>query len=198
MAQAPADSAETRHLLEQVRAGDRRACDELFARHQSYLLAFVGLRLDPKLRARVDPSDVVQEAQLEALRRLDGYLHEPAMPFRLWLRQLAFDRMLMLRRRHVRAGKRGPGLGTGLPGRSPLLLAQQLVAGGTRPGQRLDREELARRVRLAVARLAEMDREILLMRTFEGLTFEETACLLKIDPAAARKRHGRALLRLHK
>jgi RNA polymerase sigma-70 factor (ECF subfamily) len=198
MAQAPADSAETRHLLEQVRAGDRRACDELFARHQSYLLAFVGLRLDPKLRSRVDPSDVVQEAQLEALRRLDGYLHRPAMPFRLWLRQLAFDRLLMLRRRHVTAAKRALGMEVELPDRSSLLVAEQLLAGGTTPSRRLDREELARRVRLAVARLAEMDREILLMRTFEGLTFEETACLLKIDAAAARKRHGRALLRLHK
>src|SRR5262245_4178971 len=101
MAQAPGDSAETQRLLERVRAGDRTAREELFARHQSYLLAFVGLRLDPKLRARVDPSDVVQEAQLDALRRLEGYLHEPAMPFRLWMRQLTFDRLLMLRRRHV-------------------------------------------------------------------------------------------------
>jgi RNA polymerase sigma-70 factor (ECF subfamily) len=153
--------------------------------------------MDPKLRARVDPSDVVQDAQIEALRRLERYLRQPPMPFRLWLRQLAFDRLLMLRRHHLEARKRALGLEVELPERSSVLFAQQLLASGTTPSQRLDRDELARRVRHAVARLAEMDREILLMRTFEGLTFEETACLLRIDPAAARKRHGRALLRLH-
>jgi RNA polymerase sigma-70 factor (ECF subfamily) len=198
MAQSPTDSAETHRLLKRVRAGDGDAREELFARHQGYLLLFVGLRLDPKLRARVDPSDVVQDAQLEAIRRLDGYLHDPALPLRLWLRQLTIDRLLMLRRRHLTAAKRALGMEVQLPDRSSQPFAEQLLASGTTPSQRLDRDELACRVSLAVARLAESDREILLMRTFEGLTFEEAACVLKIDPAAARKRHGRALLRLHK
>jgi RNA polymerase sigma-70 factor (ECF subfamily) len=73
-----------------------------------------------------------------------------------------------------------------------------LLAGGSTPSQRLDQEELGRRVRQAVSQLPEMDREVLLMRTFEALSFEEVAFLLQIDPAAARKRHGRALLRLGK
>jgi RNA polymerase sigma-70 factor (ECF subfamily) len=83
-----------------------------------------------------------------------------------------------------------------LPERSSLVLARQLLASGSTPSQRLDQEELGRRVRHAVSQLPEMDREVLLMRTFEGLSFEEVAWMLKIDPAAARKRHGRALLRL--
>ena len=58
--------------------------------------------------------------------------------------------------------------------------------------------ELARRVREALARLAEPEREILMLRNFEGLSLQEIACVLDIDPAAARKRHGRALLRLRK
>ena len=198
MAKAAADSTETQRLLEQAGSGEDQAHEQLFARHQRYLHAFVALRIDSKLRARVDPSDVVQDAQIEALRRLDGYLHQRPMPFRLWLRQMALDRLLMLRRRHVEARKRALGLEVELPERSSVMFAQHLLASGTTPSQRLDRDELAGRVRHAVARLAEIDREILLMRTFEGLTFEETACLLKIDPAAARKRHGRALLRLHK
>ena len=78
------------------------------------------------------------------------------------------------------------------------VLAQQLLAPGSTPSQRLAREELAQRVRRALDQMAEADREILLMRTFEGLSFEEIAYLLAIDPAAARKRHGRAILRLHK
>ena len=89
------DAEETEHLLRQAGAGDEPARQELLARHRAYLCRFVELRLDPKLRPRLDPSDVVQEAQLEAVRRLPDYLRQPALPFRLWLRQIAYDRLLM-------------------------------------------------------------------------------------------------------
>jgi RNA polymerase sigma-70 factor (ECF subfamily) len=197
MDQPAPDSVNTQRLLEQVHAGDRQALDRLFAQHRPYLHQLVELRLDPKLRQRVDPSDVVQETHLEAVRRLASYLEQPALPFRLWLRQLAYDRLLLAHRRHVKAACRAVGEEVALPERSSLLLAQQLLAGGSTPSQQLAQEELARRVRQAVAQLPETDREILLMRTFEGLSFEEVGYLLAIDPAAARKRHGRALLRLH-
>jgi RNA polymerase sigma-70 factor (ECF subfamily) len=85
-----------------------------------------------------------------------------------------------------------------LPEGSSCALARQLLAADSTPSGRVGREELARRVREAVARLTEADREIILMRTFEALSFEEIARVLDIEPAAARKRHGRALLRLHK
>ena len=88
------DSAQTLTLLERAQTGDRQAFDDQFARHRPYLRQMVELRLDPKLRSRVDPSDVVQEAHLEAFRRLSTYLHERPMPFRLWLRQIAYDRAL--------------------------------------------------------------------------------------------------------
>src|SRR5262245_16835367 len=95
------DSEETHHLLEQARAGDRQAFERLFAHCRPFLERVVALRLDPRLRARVDPSDVVQETQLEAVRRLDAYLRDPVMPFRLWLRQLASDQLLKSRRYHL-------------------------------------------------------------------------------------------------
>jgi RNA polymerase sigma-70 factor (ECF subfamily) len=198
MGQAMRDSAETQRLLRQARSGDAQAVGQLFTRHRPYVSQFVQLRLDPRLRARVDPSDVVQEAQLEATRRLKGYLRQPAMPFRLWLRQLASDRLLMLSRHHLGAACRAVQREVALPEHSSFVLARQLLARGATPSQELDQRELARRVSLAVAQLPEADREILLMRTFEGLSFEEVAYTLAIDPATARKRHGRALLRLHK
>src|SRR4051794_12258873 len=102
----PPDADHTEQLLRAVRAGDRAALDQLLTQHRPFLRGFVELRIDPHLRSRVDPSDVVQEAQIEAVRRVEGYLKKPAMPFRLWLRQIAFDRLLMLRRRHVEADRR--------------------------------------------------------------------------------------------
>jgi RNA polymerase sigma-70 factor (ECF subfamily) len=192
------DSNETLRLLEQVRDGDRQAFDQLFARHRPYLRQIVELRIDPRLRARVDPSDVVQDAHLEAFRRLDAYLRQRPMPFRLWLRQIAYDRTLKARRHHLGAARRAVGRELPLPERSSLMLAQQLFAGGSTPSQQLDRRELARRLRLAVAQLPEADREVILMRHFEGLSNPEAGCLLGIDPATVSKRHGRAMLRLHR
>ena len=198
MDERPSDSPEALALLQQVRAGEKQAFDDLFALYQPHLRRFVELRLDSKLRARLDPSDVVQEAYLEAVRRLQSFLDDSPMPFKLWLRQITLDRMLMMRRRHVGAARRSVEREAALPDGSSGALARQLVASGSTPSQQLGREELARKVRNAVARLSDADREIILMRTFESLSFEEIAGLLHVEATAARKRHGRALLRLHK
>jgi RNA polymerase sigma-70 factor (ECF subfamily) len=191
------ESAETQELLVQAQAGQRAAVDRLLARHRDYLHRFVEFRLDPKLAARVDPSDVVQEAQLEATRRLDDFLRQRPMPFRLWLRQIAYDRLVMLRRFHVRSARRTVDREVALSEQSSLLLAGRLLVNSTASKQ-LARRELAAEIRKAMAQVPVQDREVLLMRTFEGLSFDEVAWLLDIVPAAARKRHGRALLRLHK
>ncbi len=190
------DSDETRRLLEQARAEEAGAVDRLLQRHRPYLRQLAALRLDPRVQARVDPSDVVQEAQLEASRRLRDYLDKPAMPFRLWLRQIAYDRLVMLQRAHLRAGKRSVRREVGLPDDSTLLLARQLFAAQPKPSDDLAKDELMRRVRDAVARLGDDDREILLLRNFEGLTNQEAARVLDLNPVAASKRYGRALLRL--
>jgi RNA polymerase sigma-70 factor (ECF subfamily) len=170
-----ADSAETQRLLGQVRAGEPGATDRLLARHRPFVYRLVELHLSPKLRARVDPSDVVQETQMEALRRLEQYLEHPSLPFRLWLRQLTWDRLLMLHRRHVKAARRTVDRELGLPEDSSIELAQRLLAGGSTPSQRLIREEFAQRVRQAVSRLPEADREIVMLRNFEGLSNQEAA-----------------------
>jgi RNA polymerase sigma-70 factor (ECF subfamily) len=196
MSSLAADSAETQRLLERARAGEPEATDRLLDRHRPYLRRLVELRLDPRMRARVDPSDVVQEAQMEALRRLDGYLRQPPMPFRLWLRQIAYDRLLMLHRHHVAAARRAVGRDVPLPDRSSLQLARQLLAAGSTPSQQLVRREFVRRVRQAVSQLPDGDREVLVLRNLEGLSNREAAQVLGMDPATASRRYGRAVIRL--
>jgi RNA polymerase sigma-70 factor (ECF subfamily) len=198
MAEITPDSTVTERLLEQAQGGDRRAFERLFDRHRSYLLEVIASRLDPKLHARVDSSDVVQEAQLEAYRRLPDYLVRRPMPFRLWLRKTAQERLLMVRRQHLQAQARSLCREVPLPERSSLLLAQPFLAAGSTPSRQLNQRELAQRVREAVARLPEADQEILLLRTYERLSNQEVAYLLDLDPATARKRYGRAVLRLHR
>jgi RNA polymerase sigma-70 factor, ECF subfamily len=137
MDEAQPDSAATRSLLQQAGTGDRQAVDQLLTKYRAYLHQLVELRLDPKLRSRVDTSDVVQEAQLEAVRRLKDYLEKPPMPFRLWLRQLTYDRILKMRRHHVETARRAVGREMALPERSSLLFAGQLLAAGSTPSEKL-------------------------------------------------------------
>jgi RNA polymerase sigma-70 factor, ECF subfamily len=190
------DEALVRGLFQQVRAGDRRALDQLLAHHRGYLLSVIELRMDRKMRARVDPSDVVQEAQLEAACRIQKYLDREPMPFHLWLRKTAYERLLRLRRQHVEADCRSVDNEVPLPDGSSAMLARQIISHEPEPGQQAIDQELAQRLRQAMASLPETDREILLMRNFEGLTNEESAQVLDLAPAATSKRYGRAILKL--
>jgi RNA polymerase sigma-70 factor (ECF subfamily) len=198
MTEVKPDSETTRLLLARIHAGERAAFDELFARYRPLLRQVIEFRMDVRLRARIDPSDVVQETQLEAFRQLASFLERQPMPFRLWLRKTAQERLRMLERRHLEAARRSVARELPLPDTSAAMVAAELAAAVLSPSQHAAQGELARRVADAVGRLPETDREVLLMRTFEGLSHEEVACILDIGPAAARKRHGRALLRLHK
>lgn len=192
------DSADTEKLLGQARAGDGEALEALFARYRAELWEFVALRLDPRLRARVDASDVVQETQLDVFRRLADFLERRPMPFRLWLRKTAYERLLKIRRQHIDVARRTLRREVALPDHSSFQLVQQLLAPGSTPSQHLNKRETARRVRQALARLSDTDREVLLMRNTEGLSNQEVAHILGIEPAAASQRFGRALLRLRK
>jgi RNA polymerase sigma-70 factor, ECF subfamily len=192
------DSAQSQRLLEQVRAGDRGAFERLFTRFRVDLCQFVELRLEPKLRPRVDPSDVVQETRLEVFQRLADYLERRPMPFRLWLRKTAYERLDKIRQRHFATSRRTVEREVPLPDQSSLLLARKILAEGSAPSQQLSRKELVPRLRRALAQLPEADREVLLLRTVEGLSYQEVGYLLGIEPAAARKRPARALVRLHR
>src|SRR6516162_2697614 len=159
MDQVKPNSDHTEQLLQEAQAGDGRAFDDLFARHRAYLRQVVALRLDPRIRPRLDPSDVVQEAQLEAFRRFGDFLQRRPMAFRLWLRKTTCERLLMLQRYHRQAARRSVDREIGIPDGSAFMLVQQLFAGGSSPSKRLEHSETAKRVRDVLAQLSETDRE---------------------------------------
>lgn len=197
MSEPRPDSADTVGLLDGAAAGDRDAVERLLDRHRPAVRAFVELHLDPRVRARVDPSDVAQEALAELARRLTDFLDRRPMPFHLWARKMAYERLLNACRAH-RAARRDVGREAAGPERSSVALAKSLLDPGPSPSEAAVARELADRVAAAVGGLAEADREVLLIRHAEGLPYEEVACLLDVTPAAARQRYGRALLRLQK
>src|SRR5687768_10163336 len=100
---------DTDQLLASASRGDPSARGRLLERHRPRLKRMVSVRLDRRMAARVDPSDVVQEALLDAAGRLDEYLRERPIPFYPWLRRLAAGRLADAYRRHVRAARRSVG-----------------------------------------------------------------------------------------
>jgi RNA polymerase sigma-70 factor (ECF subfamily) len=191
---------DTEELLRRAGRGDRAARDGLLERHRRRLKRMIAVRMDPRLAARVDPSDVVQETLAEADRRLPGYLKDRPLPFYPWLRQIAADRLADEHRRHVRAGKRTvtreEPAPAALPGHSALELAGRLFAPSDHPSAGLRAAELAGRVRDALAALPERDREVLVLRHLEQLPAKEIADILGMTEGAVKARVLRALKRL--
>jgi RNA polymerase sigma-70 factor (ECF subfamily) len=195
------NSNDTERLIERARAGDPAALNSMFARHRDRLHRMVQMRLDWRLQGRIDASDVIQDACLEAARRLDDYLREPTMPLFLWLRFLVGERLLFLHRHHLgvkmRDARREVSLyRDALPEASSAALAAQLLGQHTSPSQAALRAERLLRLQEAVNLLDVLDREVLSLRHFEQLSRAETAQVLGITEAAAAKRYIRALKRL--
>src|SRR5580704_19486624 len=99
-------TSETDGLLHQAAQGDGQVLGTLLGRHRDRLQRMVALRMDHRLQGRIDPSDVIQEAYLEASERLAEYLRQPSMPFFLWLRFLTGQKLLELHRHHLQTDMR--------------------------------------------------------------------------------------------
>jgi RNA polymerase sigma-70 factor (ECF subfamily) len=192
---------DTADLLQRARAGDQAAVNDLFTRHRDRLRRMVELRLDRRLQGRIDASDVIQDAYLDVVSRLDDYLRDPRLPLFLWLRLIVGERLLKLHRHHL--GTQGRDVGRevslyrgALPQASLAALAAQLLGKHTSPTQAVARAERILRLQEALNTLDPLDREILSLRHFEELSIAETAQVLDITEAAAAKRYLRALKRL--
>ncbi|VTR94481.1 sigma-70 family rna polymerase sigma factor : RNA polymerase sigma factor, sigma-70 family OS=Singulisphaera acidiphila (strain ATCC BAA-1392 / DSM 18658 / VKM B-2454 / MOB10) GN=Sinac_6693 PE=4 SV=1: Sigma70_r4_2 [Gemmata massiliana] len=185
--------------LREAAAGDARAWRVLVERHHARLRRMAGLRLDPRLRGRVDPSDVLQEAYLDAARRLPEYLEAPPLPFFLWLRQLVGTRLAKAHRAHLGTAARDvrrEARPEPAPAASSVALAEHLTAAGPRPSEAAARQELRDRLRAALDEMDPIDREVLALRHFEQLTNAEIARTLGLADGTASKRYVRALERL--
>jgi RNA polymerase sigma-70 factor (ECF subfamily) len=189
---------DTGELLDAAATGDASARGRLLDRHRQRLRRMVAVRIDRRLSARLDPSDLVQDTLAEANRRLDDYLRKRPLPFYPWLRQIAWNRMIDARRYHLRPGRTvGREEPAGLPAESALELAQRLVAGEA-PSAGLRRKEQQAHVRAALESLPERDREVLALRYLEQLTTAEAAAVLGVSEGGVRVRVLRALRRLRK
>ena len=195
------DGEVTAELLNNVRDGQAVAVEELMDRHRNSLRRMIQLRLDQRLMQRMDVSDVIQDVLIEANRRLTDYLSNPVIPFHLWIRQIAKDRIIDAHRRHRVSAKRSidreqPQPGKGPFDRSTIELANQFRDQALTPAAAATQRELAQQIESAVQMLREHDREIILMRHYEQLDNKEIAQSLGLTEPAASMRYLRALKRL--
>jgi len=197
------ESGELDELLRGAATGDEQALAGLFERYRSRLKKMVRLRLNRRLQGRVDDSDILQDACLEAARRLPDYLADPQAPFFLGLRRITGDKLLEVHRTHLgtqmRDADREVSLHRGaLPAANSMSLAAQLLGRLTSPSQGAIKAEMRIQLQDALNNLDPIDREILALRHFEQLTNAEAAQELELEPSAASKRYLRALARLQK
>src|SRR6187431_1010926 len=155
----------TKRLLDDAKTGESAAVDRLLGEFREPLRKVIGLRLDPVLARRVDASDIVQDVLLEANQRLIEYLKNPAMPFHLWLRHLAQDRIIDTHRRHRLAQRRSVDREQAIArpawaDESSASLVAHLIDTERTPTSEAIQHELQRRLADAVNKLSDDDREI--------------------------------------
>jgi RNA polymerase sigma-70 factor, ECF subfamily len=193
--------AEEGDLVRRAATGDEKALGDLFYRHRQRLRNMLNVRLDRRLHRRLDPSDVLQEVYLDMVRRLPEYATNASVPFYVWLRALAGQRLMDLHRRHLGAQMRTPDVEISLhrgalPQASSVSLAQHLLGHLTSPTQAALRAELKLRLQEVLNGMEPVDREIIVLRHFEELSNVEVAELLGLNKSAASKRYLRAVRKL--
>jgi len=195
------EQSKTQELLLGAKQGDGGAVNQLLERHRRALRRMVQLRLDQKIQARIDVSDIVQDVLVEANRRLPQYLENPVMSFHLWVRQIAKDRIIDAHRRHRGSAKRSVDREQSLAvpaaaDRSTYELVAQLHDRELTPAAAATRQEMAQLVERTLGQLGEQDCEIIVMRHYEQLSNMEVAEALGLTEPAASMRYLRAVRRL--
>jgi RNA polymerase sigma-70 factor (ECF subfamily) len=188
-------------LIKRAMRGDRAAADALFARYRQRLKQMIQLRLHRALSSRVDASDVLQEAYLDAAARLDDFLASDNSSFYLWLRRITYHKIIDVHRRHLGAQARDARMEISLhrgplPCVSSMSLAAQLLGRFTSPSDAAVKAEMRLAIQKALNQLDELDREVLALRHFEQLTNAQVAAELELEPSTASKRYRRALKRM--
>lgn len=195
------DFEQERELIRKgLRDGEAQIGD-LLSKHRDRLKRLVELRLDPRVRGRVDASDIIQETQVTAIQRWKEYLDDPEVPLFVWLRFLALQTLTVAHRRHLGTKARSASREVSLqkyPAETSAAFAAQLVGQLTTASQTAEKAEDKLRLEQALGGLDAKDREIITLRHYEQLSQKEAARVLGISEAAAGSRHVRAISRLRK
>lgn len=186
--------------IHRLKQGGPDAVADAFSSYRERLEHMVAFRMDPRLRGRIDPADVVQEAFIEVARRAEDFLERPDVSFYVWVRKLTYQALINLHRRHFRE-KRGVAQEVHRrrsTNATTCSIAAMLIAQQTTPGRAAIREEERLQLHDALDEMEEIDREVVALRHFENMGNNEVAEILEISVTAASNRYVRAMTRLGK
>lgn len=192
-------SDDTTILLRAAEDGCEQSLQQLLTAHRDRLKKMVSMRLHPLVRSRVDESDILQEAMLDASQRIHDYFEKSSMPFFLWLRFITNQKIQQCHRHHLDAQKRSAKNQHRLSAADESVsinLVDRLVSREASPSSVVALNEVSSRVRRALNALSETDREILSLRHFEQLQNAEVAEVLGISRSSASSRYLRAVAKL--
>jgi RNA polymerase sigma-70 factor, ECF subfamily len=195
------EPGEIDELLARAGVGDEAAVTQLFSRYRKRLKQIIRIRLNRRLQARADESDILQETYTEAAKRLEEYLDRRPLPFFLWLRHITAEKIIDVHRRHLGAKMRNAAQEISLhrgpmPAASSASIAELLLGRLTSPSEAAIKAETRFRVQSALNAMEPIDREVLALRHFEHLSNAEVAAALEMNESTASSRYLRALKRL--
>lgn len=195
------DESRIAQLVREAASGNADAQTELFSQYRDRLKRMVRLRLNRRLQGRVDDSDIIQEALIEAARKMPEYAHEPILPFYLWLRHLTGLKLVEIHRRHLGTKMRDAGMEVslhrgGLPGANSVSLAAFLLGTMTSVSQAAIKAEKRLALQEALNDMDPLDRELVAMKHFEQMTIDEMAQALDIPRSTVGRHYLKALQQL--
>jgi RNA polymerase sigma-70 factor (ECF subfamily) len=188
----PPESALSLELLGQAQAGDAAALDGLLRRYEDRLRRVIRVRLDAQARRSLDSADLVQETFMAALTGIPTLQAHDRGAILAWLTRIAENELIDARRRAT-AARRDRRRDVPLDG-APIPEARAAA-----PEEAAAAREQKDLVDAAVAKLTESHREVIVRRTYLGLSWDEVARQLGCPSAdAARQLHRRATIALAK
>lgn len=184
--------SQTFQLLSRLHSGDGHALGALLERDLPWIRAQVEKQLGKELRRHFSAEDIVQETMVQILRDGPRFTISDQAHFRALLARMITN-VLRMKHRFLHQERRDVGRETALHSRSAVL---DLDASQTRPSQAAIRSETQAWMQLCMDLLDPKDREVIVLRQWQELSFVEIGTKLEIDQAAARMRFERALARL--
>lgn len=198
-------------LMAQARAGQSEALGELCDLYRNYLRMIVRTGMGPRLRERIDMSDVVQEALVEVVRQFPQFTGQTEAALVGWLRRLVAQKLADLGRYHSRAKRAGdagalpldaawdPGVGgADAAGEAGARLLDMLALSQTSPSEAASRRELTVLLADALTTLPEAEAEVLWLYHAEALSFEAIGDRLGVGRKAVRGLWARGLKNLRR
>lgn len=190
-------SEQSQRLLRAAEAGQSMALGQLLELFRNYLVSIAREEIRHEIRAKVNPSDLVQETFLEACRLFDQFHGSEGDEVRAWLRGILLNKLRDLHKRYFEVQGRQVGRERPLDeGESAEVPRLQIAHGHSTPSGQVVRQEQSQQLEKAIAGLPHLYQQVLTWRTSESLPFAEIGRRLERSEDAARMLFTRALRQL--